>query len=726
MHVRERTLRIEPAPARERPLADGLPFVHTVRSRPSTATIAIWIATVSLLALVLCMPLVPHGASISIAKHCTFLALATLGATALGVATLRGAVVLSPDSGVARALLAYFAVAVPAAWFAHNAGIAIYTLGLLLAHALTFVLAATLLTRSSAVARVAAAVLCAGCVVALVGLTGYARFVGSDAPESSRTSLLATPFFRHSYLAAQYVVMIVVGAIAWLLERGRRDRIGLVVALATLPMIAFLVVIGSRAAYLAVGVAMVVHLVLRSGALRGGRATRSRVVRGLVGVALSVGLVVALVPGAFEFARLRVSSLFQVEASTNSFARLTIWRDTMRMVADHPLFGVGPGTFDTAFTRYHAAWPAVPHAHNQLVQDLAELGLVGLIALLFVLRHAIRAIGAGARDVGVDHVTPTLGAHRDEAAERARWRPLFHAAVAALVACGTYFGFETPLRWPEAGTLALVALAVVAQHGRRHIVTPLRGRVALGGLVALAIALGVIGPSWTAHARASTAMARCAAELRAADVARAAGRIELADGIRESALERMEQADAEFPWKTAPLVVRAEQLLHLGRFEEALAATRVADSRAPAQLDVLTRQALALMQLGRHDEALIPLRRAIVAHHGDDAVEATITMGRAYAALHRHEEALRVFQALIDPRVHHDARRPELLLDAARAHLALGRDLDVAAALIARHRERVNSGREAALASELEREVVDASNRSPRPACPRSGCSSRH
>lgn len=715
MHVRERSLRIDTAPALELPAAAGPSFVHVVTPSSSAATIATWVAQGCLLALVLCMPLVPHGATISIAKHFTFLALATLGVTALGIAIVRGAVIASPDSAVARSTFAYFAAALPATWLARNSGIATYTIGLLLAHALTFVLAATLLTRSRSIARVALAILCAGCVVGLIGMYGYARLVGTDAPESSRTSLLATPFFRHSYLAAQYVVMIGVGAIAWMLERGRWDRITVLVALATSPMLGFLVVIGSRAAYLAVGVAMLVHL-----ALRGGREARARVGRGLLGVTLGVGLVVALMPGAFEFARGRVASLFHVESSTNSFARLAIWRDTLRMVADHPLFGVGPGTFDTAFTRYHAAWPAVPHAHNQLIQDLAELGLVGLIALLFVLRHALRAILVGTRNLRAS------ADRTDDAAEHVRVRPLFHAAVAALVACATYFGFETPLRWPEAGTLALVALAVVARYGSQRRPATLKPHFALVGLAALAIALVTIGPSWTAHARASTEMARCTEQLRAADAARAAGQLELADSLRANALQRMERADAEFPWKTTPLVVRAEQLLHLGRFDEALAATHAADARSPGQLDVLTRQALALMQLGRHEEALVPLRRAIVLHHGDDAVEAMITMGRAYAALHRHEEALRVFQALIDPRVHHDARRPELLLDAVRAHVALQRDLDVAAALLARHRERVRTGPGALMAIELEREVVAAADRPPCRAKTPSCGASRH
>lgn len=663
------------------------------------------VAHACLLGLVLCMPLVPHGGSISIAKHCVFLALATLGATALWIAAWRNAAGPRLSTGVDRALFVYFAAAVPAAWFARNGGIAMYTLGLLSAHALTYVLAAGLLTDAAAVRRVALAALGAGCVVAVVGLGGYASFVAADLPEQQRTSWLATPFFRHSYLAAQYVVMVVVGAIVWLLERGKPDRTTLIVALAASPMVAFLVVIGSRAAYLAVAVALLVEL-----ALRGSRATRAGLLRGLVGVAGCVGLLLVIVPGALEFAGFRIASVFHAPSSTNSFARVSIWLDTLRMVADHPLFGVGPGGFDTAFPRYHAAWPAVPHAHNQFLQDLAELGVVGLVALLLVFRVALRTIGARMREFRAASAEPIAARATGGADESSALRPLFHAAVAALAACATYFLFETPMQWPEAGTLALVALAVVARTGRSRVAAPARPRFALAGIAALAVALVVIGPSWVAHARAATSMASATALLASADAARTRGESDLANQLRERALDRLEHADAAFPWKTAPLVLRAEHLLRLGRFEEALEATRIADLRSPAQLDVLTRQALALMQLGRHEQAIVPLRRAIVAHHGHGAVEASITLGRAYAALGRHEEALRVFDALIDPRVHLDVERPALLLDAARARLALRRDLDVAAELVLRHQRRASGGPDATAAAALARDIEAATN----------------
>src|SRR6185436_18617200 len=44
-------------------------------------------------------------------------------------------------------------------------------------------------------------------------------------------------------------------------------------------------------------------------------------------------------------------------------------------------------------------------------------------------------------------------------------RPLFHAAVAALTATLVYFLFETPLVWPEAGSLAMMGLALVTRAG---------------------------------------------------------------------------------------------------------------------------------------------------------------------------------------------------------------------------------------------------------------------
>jgi hypothetical protein len=83
--------------------------------------------------------------------------------------------------------------------------------------------------------------------------------------------------------------------------------------------------------------------------------------------------------------------------------RAEMVRAGLRMAADAPLFGLGPGQFyrqsgDYASPALLAEFPVARHenAHNNFVQILAEFGLTGLAALLLILlgvsRRAARAL----------------------------------------------------------------------------------------------------------------------------------------------------------------------------------------------------------------------------------------------------------------------------------------------------------------------------------------------
>lgn len=61
--------------------------------------------------------------------------------------------------------------------------------------------------------------------------------------------------------------------------------------------------------------------------------------------------------------------------------RLPIWRDTLHLIANYPLFGCGLGGYVQGFMRYqtaglHFGWA---EAHNDYLQLIAELGVVGFI-----------------------------------------------------------------------------------------------------------------------------------------------------------------------------------------------------------------------------------------------------------------------------------------------------------------------------------------------------------
>ncbi len=71
-------------------------------------------------------------------------------------------------------------------------------------------------------------------------------------------------------------------------------------------------------------------------------------------------------------------------------SRSMIWQAALRMIADHPLVGIGPGNFQREYLRYQQYFPpylewAVPHPHNAFLDLWLEGGVLGVtgFALLF-------------------------------------------------------------------------------------------------------------------------------------------------------------------------------------------------------------------------------------------------------------------------------------------------------------------------------------------------------
>ncbi len=84
--------------------------------------------------------------------------------------------------------------------------------------------------------------------------------------------------------------------------------------------------------------------------------------------------------------------------------RNLIWRDTLRLIADHPLLGVGAGNYPWAFKGYQTFVTdlLVDYAHNDYLQAAADWGLpaAGIffgVLIFLVVRTARAAIDAGRR-----------------------------------------------------------------------------------------------------------------------------------------------------------------------------------------------------------------------------------------------------------------------------------------------------------------------------------------
>jgi tetratricopeptide (TPR) repeat protein len=133
--------------------------------------------------------------------------------------------------------------------------------------------------------------------------------------------------------------------------------------------------------------------------------------------------------------------------------RAGYWRGAMDMALDHPLGGVGLATFGSHYPRYR---PLLGHpaqeAHNDYLQVLAELGVPGLLAFLWLwlayLRNASAKGEAGGRAVrcrGESRIRPYADAQ--------------HQAPSTLRPSGAAFPFWTGC---AAGVLAFALSAAVA------------------------------------------------------------------------------------------------------------------------------------------------------------------------------------------------------------------------------------------------------------------------
>jgi O-antigen ligase len=100
-----------------------------------------------------------------------------------------------------------------------------------------------------------------------------------------------------------------------------------------------------------------------------------------------------------------VSARFDLQGLADE-GRLETYKSTMRMIADHPWFGTGQGTFAYAFPAYRSPnasmWGVWDIAHNTLLEIAADMGVpiaalvaVAWIVIFAVLVHGIRVRGRG-------------------------------------------------------------------------------------------------------------------------------------------------------------------------------------------------------------------------------------------------------------------------------------------------------------------------------------------
>ncbi len=423
--------------------------------------------------------------------------------------------------------------------------------------------------------------------------------------------------FVHNNLAAGYVTLLAPLAVAMFAARRRSMLHGvvrIVGVVALIGLVAYLFVLRSRGGLL--GAALGVSVTALLLALRGRLArwhSSAIVVRALAVVVVVTAAMLPFSDGARGFAKdtfYSVVSLTGLDANDVQ-RRPVLWAKSFGMVNDHPLLGVGAGNFAVVLPRYDRLIIEVPHAHNDALQVLTELGVVGLA--LFVAWLVASAAQVGAALV--------------RGAREGPGRAFAAAATGTLTVFVVSGLFETP--WALGATASTLALVLGLVAGRLE-----RGEggwLRPGGLTRIML----LGAVLIALSSAAVRVRGLVLLERAVDAADQGDVAQAIDTYRDLAALPL--------GSPVPHTMLAQLAESTGDLDEALVHRRAASALWPYGASVLEGEGDVLYALGRHDEALVAFERALASSPGRSELKLKVAFALDRAG--RRVEGIGLFES---------------------------------------------------------------------------------
>ena len=382
----------------------------------------------------------------------------------------------------------------------------------------------------------------------------------------------------------------------------------------------------SRGGLLGAGAALVVFAILSArGLVLGAWGSRGRMF-GLVALALLVTLGAAW--QAYESSDL---AQYRILKAGEENYRTAVWETAFRQWQSEPLVGTGLGTFTNFARQYRLRSDALDDifAHNDWLQSLAEIGLIGAgLGFCVLLLHLF----SGWRSVMVD-LRQRIEVGGSPVSLKAA---IQMGAMSSLAAFAVHSFFDFNMQVPANALLSCVSMAILASPGRRFSsqrVSVLASRLAIASALAAAMGLGL--SSWNclnselAWIRADSALALGDSETalefaesgiesnpKHSALAATGGRVALAlgkyTGFPEQERRRLLQRSVELssiakqgePGDAWHLMNLAHAYDNLGSFAEAAPLHRAAIAQAPYYATPYEFYALHLELSGETDEAI--------------------------------------------------------------------------------------------------------------------------
>lgn len=224
----------------------------------------------------------------------------------------------------------------------------------------------------------------AGVAVSLYGFYQYLFRAGYQSAAWVDDKMFSAIEFRvpstmgNPNMLGQYLVLILPLALALLLGAKRRRERAVWLACCGVMGICLLLTF-SRGAWLAVIFAAAVFFIM----------LRPKLL--LLAPAALAGLYFVMPAKVIQ----RFTSIGDLADRSTSY-RVSIWRGSLRMLRDHWLQGVGPGSaaFNIVYPAYAYDEIVAPHTHNLLLQFVADAGVTALVLFLLILISYFRRLCA--------------------------------------------------------------------------------------------------------------------------------------------------------------------------------------------------------------------------------------------------------------------------------------------------------------------------------------------
>ena len=489
-----------------------------------------------------------------------------------------------------------------------------------------------------------------------IGIAQYAGWAGLGIP----TSGLPSSTFGYRNNAAAFTIAVIPFIIAELFRQSSttlRAGWGLVLFLNT----SFLVATRTRAAWAACLVSLVVCLALwgwkwkQAPRVRPGALTGALLTTGLA--ILCAGIFAVTVPPSMNrrgYDRSNEEKTTVVSTIASTFEpgadkdRYDMWANTLLMIADNPLLGVGAGNWQYSYPSYDKGeaisvigTPRRPH--NDYLWIAAESGITGLLIAVWLglaIAGAARRVFTSARDQDTSLVAT--------------------AALSSIVAIACHACFSFPLERVPVTFVAALSLAVIARLDPQSRTTSMRPLASLGLACLTALFSTVI--AWRAvrfdrmalHQVVSVDRRDWAGGVTHGSAALGWGvfdpQIYLLRGLSHHMLGAYAQAidDQRACLSYHPYLVNAINNLGMslnaaGRYDDALDALLAIDGLSPNHVEVHLNRSRAYQGKGDERGATAELRRAHDKAPGNDAV--TSELASRLEGNGDFDEAARILEA---------------------------------------------------------------------------------